>query len=150
MTSKRDKYANYEPAPWWWRRILPPIGAWVMACLAAATVAVSGVALQSLINTGHLPFTMASPILFLVTIASVMFLMGLITIIPSPIIVWLMRRTRVRRGMAEVIVAAMLALGLSVLIIPISGIGSIASFTAAGAAGGFTYWHFAGRPRPPY
>ena len=69
------------------------------------------------------------------------------TAIPALVIVNVIRNFGLRRGYSDTLVPAGIGCLLSLAVIDLwFSLG----FTAAGAAGGFTYWHFAGRPRPPY
>jgi len=149
MTENQQKAVQYEPAPWWWGKILSPVGAWLVACMAGSFVMSIGNVGVGILDLGQRSFLLfvASMV---VSFLSFMIFSIVVSGPVSPIIVWLMRVSRIPRGWSDSIIAALVAFSFEHFLLSEIEIGSSLFFFIAGAAGGLTYWLAAGRPKPPY
>jgi len=145
------------------RRLVRPLIAFLTACLFSSSgfLILLGLAWNEYQSpesaAGNGLLLEISLALNLMAVAGMLaFSIAMVASIPAAIAVFLMRRTRIVRGLTDMLaggliggVAAHLLLGnglrLSVEVTP-----ETLGFSACGLLGGLVYWIFAGRPRPPY
>ncbi|WP_417477764.1 hypothetical protein [Maricaulis sp.] len=127
--------------------------AWVLACMVGGLLLTAPLAVPMIIGDGTAPdgdnMLASLVVLLMATLYTLV-----VTALPAVVLVHLVRWFGWRRGIADVAVPAGILLAFSALITPTDGAqaGSWLPVILAVAAGiaGFAYWHFAGRPRPPY
>jgi hypothetical protein len=159
MVSSSNKSYEFQPPPVGETKLLKPILAWVMATAITSLLIVIELAVvdQFASSDGAKLFSVYESA-FAIGVLVWAFVAGL-SAIPALMLVWLVRSTRLRRGLTD---SALAGASAALMYFLLGYVGTsdshfeigflIASFPIgiAGAAGGFTYWHFAGRPRPPY
>ena len=127
-------------------------GAWLVASLAASAAIVLGfLALDfassplPLEQVGHNLLT-AIPLSLYVSVVVVV-----LTALPMIALVYLLRLTRIRLGVGDVLLGGAMGAALIQLLNTTSANSEAAAttllFFIAGMVGGLTYWHVAGRPR---
>jgi len=127
--------------------------AWFLACLVGGLPFSAPFAVPIMISeatvygTGHIAAG------FVLALAVVIYTL-LLTAIPAVVLVHLVRLFGWRRGVADAAVPAGISFALTTLLVAGNGgqpVGWL-PFLIASVAGisGFAYWHFTGRPRPPY
>ena len=137
--------------------VLRAFGAWLLACLTAATTLVLVFLVYALtvdaLDNGFAfdPGAIAGG--FMITAigaAFVGFYVVVLTALPWLGLVWLAKLTGLHRGFADIVLGALMGGALIQLMISPLGTGGepmILLFAAAGAVGGLTYWNAAGRPK---
>ncbi|MEE2526546.1 hypothetical protein V0U79_09220 [Hyphobacterium sp. HN65] len=138
-----------------WRMILRPS----LAYIAAAIVAGLSIALVfyglSLAEGGD-ELTLEGVISFLAVSILVGAYVAAFAAIPAFVLIMLFRLVRLPRGWLDAIAGAVIGAGMiHLMAYGASGAAEAPNlinllFAVAGAAGGFTYWLLAGRPKPPY
>lgn len=143
-----------------WQRIGRPVVAWVATM---TLVAFGGAALlASLAYFGPFAFMMQevnsgpSDTFFAIgTFASYFFFFGCVLgALPAAVLVSSIRALGALRPFADIVAGALLAAAAATIlglgISPAVAFGAALLAGPSGAAAGFLYWWFAGRPRPPY
>lgn len=137
--------------------VLRAFGAWLLACLVAATTLVLVFLVYALtvdaLDNGFAfdPGAIAGG--FMITAigaAFVGFYVVVLTALPWLGLVWLAKLAGLHRGFADMVLGALMGGALIQLMINPLGTGGepmILLFAAAGAVGGLTYWNAAGRPK---
>jgi len=156
MTERSKNMNQHEAFTLRGWRPLQPFGAWLLACLVAGLVMLILAQLVSIFTSG-LPRIEPFPSFVLLGIFTILFVswfVAIITAIPATILVLIIRHFGWRRGWSDSLLAGAI-IGIVVLFdMQASSNWALfretSIFFIAGAAGGLTYWHAAGRPKPPY
>ncbi|WP_300527882.1 hypothetical protein [Maricaulis sp.] len=137
--------------------VLRAFGAWLLACLAAATTIVLVFLVYALtvdaMDNGFAFDPGAIAAGFMITAigaAFVVFYVIMLTALPWLGLVCLAKLTRLHRGFADMVLGALMGGTLIQLLgAPLGNGGEPLTllFAAAGAVGGLTYWNAAGRPK---
>ena len=127
--------------------------AWVLACIVAGLLLSAPLAVPIIVGDGTTYDGENGLASLVVLLAAIIYTLAL-TAIPAVVLVHLVRLFRWRRGIADAAVPGGIFFALTTLLADGNGdqpVGWLPFLLAAVAAiAGFTYWHFAGRPRPPY
>jgi len=131
---------------------LRPLGAYLAASYAAGFVMSMSFFLTSL--EGGENATTVGEILTILLAGSLLPTMYIVffAAIPAVVFVLIVRLTKAPRGWTDALVAAFIGpLLLRAMSMSINGPTLVdLIFLTAGGAAGYTYWYFAGRPKPPY
>tara|TARA_R110000868_G_scaffold57591_10_gene177911 strand:- start:8347 stop:8772 length:426 start_codon:yes stop_codon:yes gene_type:complete len=133
-------------------KVARAIGAWLVADLMAGAALVFGFGVMLYVDNPAPLREVGQFLLAAIPISLyVAFLVGVMTALPMIGIVAFMRFAHMRRGLGDVLLSGVMGAVLIHLTgmqaLGVEGLFTTALFFVAGMVGGFTYWHFAGRPR---
>tara|TARA_R110000868_G_scaffold57591_10_gene177910 strand:- start:7919 stop:8347 length:429 start_codon:yes stop_codon:yes gene_type:complete len=127
--------------------------AWVGPCLMAGSAVAAPFSLAIMFSDTTAYGTAQISAGVIVMFAGVVYT-ALFTAIPAIVLVFLVRLFGWRRGLTDAAVPAAVLFAIATLVAagdaaqPVGWTPFIVAL--AGALGGWSYWHLAGRPRPPY
>jgi hypothetical protein len=125
------------------------VKAWFYACVAIGSLTSAPFVLPLFLSADQSVYgPTGAPGAAVFILLSVVVVTAVLTFIPAFALVSIVRQTSFRRGWADAIVAGV----VSFLVVAVVSGGAPSSFVFGllGGLGGFLYWHFAGRPQPPY
>jgi glucan phosphoethanolaminetransferase (alkaline phosphatase superfamily) len=140
---------------WLWRRVLRPALAYLVAAIMAALVIALFFYGLSLAEGGD-DLTAQGIGSFLAISAFLGLYVAAFAVLPTILLIWLIRIAKLPRGWTDAAAGALIgagmihfvAFGASGVTEPPHAVNLL--FAAGGLAGGLAYWFTAGKPRPPY